>query len=70
MKWMTNIKKVATVIAVTGYFLQTADAFVSSSARLDAKTPVFRATSVVHPHTISLCSLNMAVEDDFPSKWW
>jgi len=67
---MAKIKKVAAVIAAAGYFLQTADAFVSSSARLDAKTPVFRAASVLRPDSISLCSLNMAVEDDFPSKWW
>jgi hypothetical protein len=66
---MAKIKKVAAVIAAAGCFLQT-DAFVSSSARLDAKTPVFRASSVVRPHRNSHFSLNMAVEDDCPSKWW
>ena len=65
-----KMKKVAAaVIAAAGCFLQTADAFVSSSARLDAKTPVFRASSVVRPRSVSLCTENMAVADEFPSKW-
>ena len=54
-----QMKKVVVAVVAAGCFLQTADAFVSSSAMLGVKPPVLRAASAVRPRSVGLCTVNM-----------
>jgi len=53
------MKKVVVAVVAAGCFLQTADAFVSTSAMLGVKPPMLRAASAVRPRSVGLCTVNM-----------
>ena len=60
-----QMKKVVVAVVAAGCFLQTADAFVSSSAMLGVKPPVLRAASAVRPRSVGLCTVNMGTFSAF-----